>query len=584
MIILGLNSVFHESAAALVVDGRVVAAAEEERFTRRKHAKPAAVDNAHVLPEEAIRFCLDEAGVRAADIDRVSYSYDPDLRREKFLIDTLTTPGGWGSREGEDAFNESLRKVPGVVRETLGEDVPITYVQHHLAHAASVYYTSCPEDAAVLVADGIGENAATVLLAGSGGRLQLLDEIEYPHSIGFLWEKLSTFLGFTEYDACKVMGLAGYGDASVYAGAFSEFVHVGARRYAMDLDVLRFRLPDTGPLKRLLGRPRNAGEPIDQRHADIAAALQDTTNKIMLGLVRHIHDLHPVQNLGLAGGVALNCTTNHLIKEQGPFENIHIPSAPHDAGTAVGGALEVAPPPAGKRRAQRSAYSGPGFSDEQISGALDTTSWLTQTPGDLYGEVADLLCSGAVVGWFQGRMEWGPRALGNRSLLADPRDPAMRQILNHKVKHREHFRPFAPSVLAEHADEWFDLGRPSQAHESMLFATPIRPGFAERIPAVSHADGTARVQIVRADVNARLHRLITRFYDRTGVPLVLNTSFNDSEPIVCTPADALRTFAATRIDALVMGDRLVRRADRAAEALPGTSAELSRAAPAPAGA
>lgn len=222
MIVLGLNSVFHESSAALVVDGHVVSAAEEERFTRRKHAKAAAVDNAHVLPEESIRFCLAEACIKAADIDRISYSYDPGLRSEKFLIDTMSVPGDWGSQDGENIFVESLSKVPDALREALGADIPITYVRHHLAHAASVYYTSCPRDAALLVADGIGENAATVLFSGADGRLEVLEEIEYPHSLGFLWEKLSTFLGFTEYDACKVMGLAGYGDASEYARAYSD--------------------------------------------------------------------------------------------------------------------------------------------------------------------------------------------------------------------------------------------------------------------------------------------------------------------------------------------------------------------------
>jgi len=570
MIVLGLNSVFHESSAALVVDGHVVSAAEEERFTRRKHAKAAAVDNAHVLPEESIRFCLAEACVKAADIDRISYSYDPGLRSEKFLIDTMSVPGDWGSQDGENIFVESLSKVPDALREALGADIPITYVRHHLAHAASVYYTSCPRDAALLVADGIGENAATVLFSGADGRLEVLEEIEYPHSLGFLWEKLSTFLGFTEYDACKVMGLAGYGDASEYARAFSEFVQVDGPRYAMDLGVLRFRLPDTEPLARLLGGPRRTGEPIEQRHADIAATLQDTTNKIMLNLVRHTYELRPVKDLGLAGGVGLNCTTNYLLKELGPFERIHIPSAPHDGGTAIGGALWVASC-AGTTdwRVQRSPYIGPQFSAEEMRSALSVVPWPVETPGDLYEQVAGLLCAGAIVGWFQGRMEWGPRALGNRSLLADPRNPAMRAILNQKVKHREHFRPFAPSVLGEYADEWFDIGRPSSALEAMLFATPIRPGLAGRIPAVAHADGTARVQIVRAEANPRFHELITRFYRRTGVPMVLNTSFNDSEPIVCTPEDAVRTFLSTRIDALVLGDRLVRRTGALAGQLRG---------------
>ncbi len=564
MIVLGLNSVFHESSAALIVDGHVVAAAEEERFTRRKHAKHADVDNAHFLPDESIAFCMAEGGVKAGDIDQISYSYDPDLHRRKFWVDALSIPEGWGSQHGEELFLTSLTKVPQAIYEGLGEDIPISYVRHHLAHAASVYYASCPKDAAILVADGIGESAATVLFRGANGRLEVLEEIEYPNSLGFLWEKICVFLGFSEYDACKVMGLAAYGDATAYARAFSEFVQFDGHRYRMDLDILRFRLPDTEPLARLLGEPRRPGEPIRQRDADIAAALQDTTNKIMLGLTRHIHELHPVKDLGLAGGVALNCAANYVLKEQGPFEKIHIPSAPHDSGTAIGGALQATFAGGADWEIQRSPYTGPQFADDEVCRALTAVPWPVETPGDLCEEVADLLCSGAIVGWFQGRMEWGPRALGNRSLLADPRDPAMREILNHKVKHREHFRPFAPSVLAEHADRWFDLGRSSAAYEVMLFAAPVRPDCASRIPAVVHADGTARVQLVRADVNPRFHELITRFSTRTGVPMVLNTSFNDSEPIVCTPEDAVHTFMSTRIDALAIGDRLVRR--------PGSSA------------
>jgi carbamoyltransferase len=345
MIVLGLNCVFHESSAALVVDGQLIAAAEEERFNRVKHAKPAAVGNTHVLPVASIGYCLAEADVRAAHIDAVSYSFDPALRRREFQVDPLSSPGDWGSRSGEDAFLASLDKVPGMVRQLLGIEAPVTWIRHHLAHAASIYYTSCPDDAAVLVADGIGENATTVMFAGSGGELRMLDEIDYPHSLGFLWEKLSAFLGFTPYDASKVMGLAGFGDPFRYKRAFAEFVQIDdARytRYTMDTDILRFRLSSTASLASRLGSPRAADEPIEQRHADIAATLQDLTNRIMLNLVREPHERHPVNDLGLAGGVALNCTTNHILKEQGPFAEVHIPSAPHDAGTAIGGALLLA--------------------------------------------------------------------------------------------------------------------------------------------------------------------------------------------------------------------------------------------------
>ncbi len=560
MIILGVNSVFHESSAAVVTNGRVVASAEEERFNRRKHAKPADVDTAHILPAAAIAFCMEQAEITADDIDAVAFSFDPALRRTTFAPDRFSIEGDWGSVTGEQTFLASIDRVPDALGRLLGRKVPIEWVRHHLAHAASVYHPFCPRHAAVLVVDGIGENAASVLFGGGGNGLNLLEEISFPHSIGFLWERLSTFLGFTPYDACKVMGLAGYGDPLVHQSAFEKFVTVsGDGTYALNLDVLRFRLPSFEPLEELLGPPRSKQEPIEDRHADIAATLQALTTEIMLGLVRRLHDLHPSSALGLAGGVALNCSTNHILKEQGPFRDLYFPPAPHDGGTAIGAALHVAAVNGEQGHSAHTPYLGPAYTDGDIVNALSDAATEHHRPDDLIAEVTDLLCDGAIVAWFQGRMELGPRALGNRSLLADPRDPQMREVLNHKVKHREHFRPFAPSVLAEHADEWFELGRPSQALDLMLCAPPIKAGLAERIPAVAHKDGTARVQLVRRETNPRFHALISSFYERTGVPMLLNTSFNDSEPIVCSPADALNTFSKTRIDALVLGDHLVRR-------------------------
>jgi carbamoyltransferase len=562
MIVLGVNSVFHESSAAIVVNGCVVASAEEERFNRRKHAKPADVDNAHILPAAAINFCLDQAGISAQDVDAIAYSYDPELRRRTFVPDHLSVEGDWGSVTGEETFWDSLDRVPQALSALLGRRIPIGWVRHHLAHAASVYHPFCPRDAAVLVVDGIGENAASVLFGGDTDGLNVLEEICYPHSIGFLWERLSTFLGFSPYDACKVMGLAGYGDPRIHRRAFDQFVHVNRDgTYALDLDVLRFRLPHAEPLEALLG-PARSGEPIGERHADIAATLQEMTTEIMLGLVQRLHDLHPSKALGLAGGVALNCSTNYVLKEQGPFERLYFPPAPHDGGTAIGAALHLAALNGDGGRGAHTPYLGPSFSDRDIADTLLDTAenhYRADDLDELVAEVTELLCSGAVVAWFQGKMELGPRALGNRSLLADPRDPQMRELLNHKVKHREHFRPFAPSVLAEHAREWFELGRPSQALDLMLCAVPIKKGLIGRIPAVAHADGTARVQLVHRESNPHYHALISKFYERTGVPMLLNTSFNDSEPIVCTPADALHTFASTRIDALVLGDHVVRR-------------------------
>jgi carbamoyltransferase len=561
MIVLGVNSVYHESSAALVQDGRVLAAAEEERFNRRKHGKPDRVDKADELPVEAIAFCLRQAAIAGADIDAVAYSYDPLLRRRLFQPDPWSVPGGWGSVDGEAVFRACLDRIPERLSAAVGADVAARFrwVPHHVAHAASAYYPSGFDSAGVLVADGIGESATTVLFAGADGRLTKLEELHYPSSIGFLWEKLSVYLGFSEYDACKVMGLAGYGDAATHAGAFGKFVHPDTPLFGVDPDILRFRPPDLEPLERLLG-PARRGGPIEPRHADVAATLQETTNRTMLRLAEHLHAVHPSSNLCLAGGVALNCVANYLVKERGPFQETYVPPAPHDAGTAVGAALHVAhTEQASAHTGPTTTYLGPGYSDEEILAAIEAAGLQAQRPPDLAGAVAQLLADGAVVGWFQDRMELGPRALGNRSLLADPRNPGMREILNRKVKHREDFRPFAPSVLAEEAAAWFELGRPSRAYASMLLTCPARADKAHRIPAVLHVDGTARVQTVDAADNPRYHRVISAFADLTGVPMVLNTSFNDSEPIVCSPVDALRTFLTTRIDAVALGDRLVQR-------------------------
>ncbi len=361
MIVLGVNCVYHESSAALVRDGRVLAAAEEERFNRRKHGKPDRPEKADELPAEAIGFCLRQAGVCGAEVDAVAYSYDPALRRVLFRPDPWSVPGGWGSVEGEAAFQAALDRVPQRLSAALGDDVAgrIRWVPHHVAHAASAYYPSGFDSAGVLVADGIGEAATTVLFAGAGGRLTKLQELLYPDSIGFLWEKLSVYLGFTVYDACKVMGLAGYGEAAAQAEAFGKFVHLDGPLFGADPDILRFRPPDLQPLEELLG-PARRGGPIQPRHADVAAALQEVTNRTMLRLAEHLHRMHPSGNLCLAGGVALNCVANYLVKERGPFRETYLPPAPHDGGSSVGAALHVAhTEQAGAHTGDTTTYLGP---------------------------------------------------------------------------------------------------------------------------------------------------------------------------------------------------------------------------------
>jgi carbamoyltransferase len=565
MNVLGVNGAYHELAAAVVVDGRVVAAAEEERFNRRKHGAEARVDNPHELPAASIAQCLADAGLDAGDLDAVCYSFDPGLRRRDFAPDPYARPGDWGDPAGEATFLDGLRRVPETLSEVLARDVRgiVRWVPHHLAHAASAYYPSQFPSAAILVVDGIGEHATALLAHGQGRRIRSLSTVAYPHSLGFVWEKLSRFLGFGEYDAAKVMGLASYGDAARYQEQMLEVVAPRNGALRVSLDRVQFRRSDFGALEELFGPPAAS---VGRREEDLAAALQAITNEIMLSLARSLHAQTGETSLCVAGGLALNCTANWRVKEEGPFERMYVPSAPHDAGTAVGAALHHfwsdapdAAPEHAEVPVMPTAYVGPAYGDDDAARAVGRFGLAARRSRDPEHEAARMLADGKVVAWFQDRMEFGPRALGNRSLLADPRHRETRELLNHKVKHREPFRPFAPSVLAERASGWFELGRPSASYASMSFAAPARADRLEDMPAVVHVDGTARLQTVAADANPRFHRLIAEFERLTGVPLVLNTSFNDSEPIVCTPEDALATFSGTEIDALVLGDLVVTR-------------------------
>ena len=552
--VLGINSVYHESAAALLVDGELVAAAEEERFNRIKHGKAANWDNPHQLPERAIRFCLKQAGLTVRDIDHVAYSFDPKLRARRYRAEW------WGPRV-EETFHLRLGQVRGAVDEFLGRSLGqrFHFVPHHMAHAASAYFPSGFDRAAILTIDGIGESAGSSLAKAVGSRIQHLETFEYPHSIGFVWEVFSEELGFSNYDASKAMGLAAYGNPEVYRQQFHSILRSDGENYGVAQDVLGGHPGQAARLDAMFGPPREADGEFLPRHADIAAALQAATDAAVMALVRRVKRLMPSDNLCIAGGVALNCVTNEVIRRSGEFSNIFIPSAPHDAGTAIGAALLVhaakqkRPP----QRGYSTPYLGPAFKRSDILAAVKSAGLKARRSKSPARDAARMIADGKIVAWFQGRMEFGPRALGNRSLLADPRLPEMREILNKKVKHREDFRPFAPSVMAEHADEWFEVGAHSPSHEFMLFAPEVKPEQRERIPAVVHKDGTARVQLVSRKLNPRFHELISHFFAQTGVPLVVNTSFNDSEPIVCTPTDAIVTFRKSGIDALFMDDVVV---------------------------
>jgi carbamoyltransferase len=429
-------------------------------------------------------------------------------------------------------------------------------VPHHLAHAASAYFPSGFDRAAILIIDGLGEAAGSTLGKAAGTRIQEIEAFNYPHSIGFVWEVICDYLGFSTYDASKLMGLAAYGNPEVFRRQFQSILHVGEDDYAVDPAAVGFQSAESSKIESLLGPPRYPDVELQPRHADIAAALQEATSAAVMALVRRLKRKVPLDKLCFAGGVALNCVTNELVRQSGEFSEVFIPTAPHDAGTAIGAAYVVhcARQKTNPERGISTPYLGPAFNRREILAAVKAAGLTPQRSKSPAHDAAEMVADGKIVAWFQGRMEFGPRALGNRSLLADPRRPDMRNILNQMVKHREDFRPFAPSVLAEHADEWFEVGAHTTSHEFMLFACGVKAGQRGRIPAVLHQDGSARVQLVRRESNPRFHELISCFFARTGVPLVINTSFNDSEPIVCTPTDAIVTFRKSGIDALFMDD------------------------------
>ncbi|MDB6066804.1 MAG: hypothetical protein JWR26_3012 [Pedosphaera sp.] len=562
--ILGINSAYHELAACVLQDGAPVAFAEEERFNRRKHGKSARVDNAHELPWQAIDFTLRQAGIKISEVDAIGFSLNPARRLRNLEVNEVVEPGSWGSRAGEELFQRSLLQVPSAIETRYGVNVRerFHFVDHHLCHAASAFLVSPFEEAAVLVVDGIGEFATAWLGHGQGTGLRQIAEINYPHSLGFLWEKLAQFLGFSEYDAYKIMALAALGDPKPFASAFDLLVRSNRDGEVwLTADALCFRNNNFKPLEKLLGPKRAPGDPLKPCHADIAAALEKVTDRALLDLACFLRRATGSARLCLAGGVALNCVSNRVLQESGLFEEIYIPPVAHDAGTALGAAAILWHQQFGGARSfiLEHPYFGPEYSEAELSAALERSGLKYRRSPDAAAEAAARIAGGAVVGWFQGRMEAGPRALGNRSLLADPRRAEMRAVLNEKVKHRPPFQPFAPAVLAPRAGDWFQIPGRSRSTDFMLFAYAVLPAQASRIPAVVHADGTSRIQTVQAHTNPLFYRLISEFERITGVPLVLNTSFNDSEPIVCSPEDALNTFRSTHIDALFLGNFVVER-------------------------
>jgi len=559
LIVLGVNSVYHESSAAIVVDGKLLFAIEEERLNRVKHAKPANLDNPHLLPHLAINECLAKAGIRLEQVDVIAVSFNPIKRlvRHRNLTEACE-PEGWGTETGEQKFFDRIMTIPRQLTEQ-GFAGQFMWVDHEMAHAASAFYPSGFDHAAIILIDGIGEFESASLGEGNKRNIHFNSIVDYPNSIGFLWEKFSKFLGFSEYDACKVMSVASFGDPEIYARQFEDLAHVSGNGFLLDAKTLNFRFENYSALESLFNiKKRNADEPLLEAHYNIAAALQRVTTKILLHLCETVYAQTKSKNLCMAGGVALNCVANTILFEQGPFENIFIQPAANDAGTALGCAFYaynlIMQPESIETQKQEHTYLGSSFDNDQILSEIKNSNAFHIKLDNIEVEVARLIARGKVIGWFQGAMEFGPRALGSRSILASPVSPGMQARLN-EIKDREDFRPVAPVVLEEDAPDWFENASYSPF---MLFVYNVKKEKEDKIPAVRHVDGTARIQTVNAEQHPAYHSLLKEFKKLTGVPVLVNTSFNTrGEPIVCTPRDAIECFWTSPFDALVINSFLL---------------------------
>ncbi|HAB10290.1 MAG TPA: hypothetical protein DCE47_01220 [Planctomycetaceae bacterium] len=583
--ILGISAFYHDSAAALIVDGQIVAAAQEERFTRRKHDAG--------FPENAIGYCLAEAGLTPADLDYVGF-YDKPLVKFERLLETYLAFAPRGVKSWLTLLPNWLRTrlhLPRVIKKGLDRQYRrrIVFPEHHESHAASAFFPSPFPEAAILTVDGVGEWATASYGTGRENRIELTHEMHYPHSLGLLYTAFTYYCGFRinsgEY---KLMGLAPYGEP-VYADRILEHLvdlrPDGSLRLQLDHFNFCQGLTMTSSKFHLLfdGPPRTPESPLTERHMDIAASVQAVTEEAMLRMARHVHEVTGMNHLCLAGGVALNCVANGRVLREGPFDQVWIQPAAGDAGGALGVALLIwhqlldNPRPHDQLDYQGGSCFGPEFSNDQVQRFLDDAGAIYERFDDdqqLCREVASLIADEKVIGWMQGRMEFGPRALGGRSILGDARSTRMQSVMNLKIKFRESFRPFAPSVLEERVDEYFEM-RPNEQSPYMLLVADVKPDkrlpLAEsdratrgleklkvhrsRVPAITHVDNSARVQTVDPRRHGRYYRLLKAFEEQTGSPVLINTSFNvRGEPIVCTPEEAWRCFMATNMDVLVIED------------------------------
>jgi len=595
MNILGISAFYHDSAACLVRDGDIVAAAQEERFTRKKHDPG--------FPSHAIRYCLREGGIKLSDLNYIAF-YDKPLLKFERLLETYMSFAPRGLRSflmsmplwlKEKLFLKKLLQDQFREIESAGTMPPILFGEHHESHAASAFYPSPYEEAAVLCLDGVGEWATTTAWSGKGNRLNPLWEIPFPHSIGLLYSAFTYHTGFKvnsgEY---KVMGLAPYGQPKYVQKIYEQLIDLkpdGTFRLNMDyFDYCTGLAMTNRRFDELFGAPpREAESRLTQREMDMARSIQDVTEEIMLRLGRTLHRETGAEYLCMAGGVALNCVGNGRLLREGPFKGIWIQPAAGDAGGALGVALstwyQYADRPrsvSGHGDAMKGSYLGPSFSDEEIRAFLDQRGapYFTASDDELCDRVAAELAAGKVIGWFQNRMDFGPRALGARSILGDARNTTMQSVMNLKIKFRESFRPFAPSVLRERVNDYFEMNTDSPymllvadvvksrclempRHASELWGIDLLNVPRSDIPAVTHIDYSARVQTVHKDTNPRYHKLLKAFEALTDCPVIVNTSFNvRGEPIVGSPEDAYRCFMRTEIDLLVLGNQLVYKADQ----------------------
>lgn len=567
MYILGLTTL-GDSAASLIKDGELIAAAEEERFSRKKHHSG--------FPYKAIEYCLDYAGITLKDVAHVGHYWKPWILRHKAtqaLKSALISPAMFRARADRGVAQVSdsylgMFKHASRLREHFGaSDFKFHFLEHHQCHAASAFYVSPFESAAILTWDGTGEDTTTLFSHGKGTEIKILKRIKLPHSLGQFYSAVTNFIGFDMFggDEWKVMGLAAYGKPEYYDFLSQNVLKSdGNGGFEFDIKVLDHHLAKhyqfSDAVRKGLGEPRKPDEELTERHWNIASSAQKVVEETAIRLVKEIKEMTGEENLCMAGGVAFNSVMNGRLFHETPFKNFYVQPAAGDAGASLGAALLVWHRTLNKPRkfVMNHAYYGPKFTNDECRAALNEAGLKYETlpDEDLLPKVAKMISEGAIVGWFNGRMEWGPRALGARSFVADPRRGDMREILNHKVKLREWFRPLAPSMLEENGKEIFGV----EHHDPfMITVIEVAEDYKAKIPAVVHVDGTARPQMVSKETNPRYWNLINEFKKLTGIPMLLNTSFNIQEPIVCSPADAIKTFKNANFDALVLENNLVLR-------------------------